>query len=60
MESFYLDSAMHMATHCGNCGRNFDDCGGDYVTIRLRPARLICEDCRLKEKSSVNEKGNEK
>ena len=49
MSSYDIGRVLRMANFCGDCGRNFDDCGGEYVVIRLRPARLICQDCKLKE-----------
>lgn len=42
-----------MAARCGDCGRLFEDCPGEYISIRQYPARLICQDCRLKEKNET-------
>jgi hypothetical protein len=40
---------LRMASRCGDCGRLFEDCPGEYISIRQGPARLICQDCKLRE-----------
>lgn len=47
--TYDIGRVLRMAQFCGDCGRNFDLCEGDYCYARLRPARLICQDCKLKE-----------
>lgn len=49
MNGYDVGEVLRMAKFCGDCGRNFDDCEGEYVSVRLYPARLICQDCKLKD-----------
>lgn len=51
IDSMYPNSVMRMAKFCGDCKRSFDGIAGDYCYPRLQPARLICEDCKLREVS---------
>lgn len=46
------DQIRRMASRCGDCGRLFDDVAGDHVYMRTQPARLICLDCKLKERAT--------
>ena len=44
-----VELARRMASRCGDCGRLFDEIRGGGVYVRQQPARLICQDCKLKE-----------
>lgn len=45
------DMIRRIALRCGDCGRLFDEVQGEWCYIRFQPARLICLDCKLAEKT---------
>lgn len=43
------DQIREIASHCGDCGKVFDDAAGNVCYVRQQPARLICMECKARE-----------